>query len=143
MKKEGFFNGFPARLREIRKSLGLTQDAFCEKLGVSKSTYVRYELGEMMPKLQFLSILTRKFHVNSNWLLTGIGDMFLRTGPEDISLINPKVARDKRYSELLNLLNIPVVEDIMMAKLIEVKALLSPVIKEYLSQEGQLMDQAS
>ena len=143
MKKEGFFNGFPARLREIRKSLGLTQDAFCEKLGVSKSTYVRYELGEMMPKLQFLSVLTRKFRVNSNWLLTGLGEMFLGTSPEDISLINPKVLKDERYYELLKLLNIQAVEDIIMAKIIEIKALLSPMINEYLSREGHLMDQAS
>lgn len=143
MKKEGFFNGFPARLRELRKSLGLTQDAFCEKLGVSKSTYVRYELGEMMPKIQFLSVLTMKFRVNSNWLLTGRGEMFLGTRPEDISLINPKVLKDERYYELLKLLNIQAVEDIIMAKIIEIKALLSPMIEEYLSREGHLMDQAS
>jgi transcriptional regulator with XRE-family HTH domain len=130
-------------LKEIRKTLKMTQDEFSAQFGVSKATYVRYELGEMMPKAQFLSLLAKKFHINLNWLLTGKGERSLDGNHLDISLINPKVFQDKRYLELLDLLNIPVVEEVLMAKLTAVKALLSSVIEEYHSQKEHVKEQAS
>ena len=141
MKREEFLNDFRVRLKEIRKALKMTQDEFSAQLEVSKPTYVRYELGEMMPKVQFLSLLIKKFHINLNWLLSGKGERFLGESQPDISFINSKVFRDKRYLELLDLLNIPVVEEVLMAKLTEIKALFSPVIEEYHSQEEHVMEQ--
>ncbi|MCP4231759.1 MAG: hypothetical protein GY771_16645, partial [bacterium] len=82
---------------------------------VSKATYVRYELGEMMPKLQILSTLVSEYNVDLNWLLTGEGVMDRGKSLDYIRSINPAVD-DPRYIELLELCNVPEVEQLVMAK---------------------------
>lgn len=136
MEKKEFLNGCGQRLKKVRKTLRMTQDKFSDVLGTAKSTYVRYELGEMMPKLQFLANLITRIRVDSNWFLTGSGEMFQREKVGDISLINPEAFTNKRYLEMLKLMNIPEVEQLIMARLTEIKALFAPEIKEYLEREA-------
>jgi transcriptional regulator with XRE-family HTH domain len=137
MEKTEFLNGCGQRLKKVRKTLRMTQDKFSETLGTAKSTYVRYELGEMMPKLQFLANLITRIRVDSNWFLTGSGEMFQREKVMDASQINPEAFTNKRYLEMLKLMNIPEVEQLIMARLTEIKALFAPEIKEYLSSEAE------
>ncbi|MCP5106461.1 MAG: helix-turn-helix transcriptional regulator, partial [bacterium] len=105
MQREKLLNGFSARLREVRKSKKMTQGQFAEALCVSKATYVRYELGEMMPKLQILPILEDEYKVDLNWLITGKGEMEHVKGLDYLRSINPAVD-DPRYIELLELCNV-------------------------------------
>jgi transcriptional regulator with XRE-family HTH domain len=136
MEKSEFLNECGKRLKKVRKTLRMTQDKFSETLGTAKSTYVRYELGEMMPKLQFLANLINKIQVNSNWFLTGSGEMFQREKAGDSFQANPEVFRNQRYIEMLKLMNIPEVEQLMMARLTEIKALFAPEIKAYQEREA-------
>jgi transcriptional regulator with XRE-family HTH domain len=48
VKRMGFFDKFDAR--EIRQRLGLNQDEFWTKIGVTQSGGSRYESGRDMPK---------------------------------------------------------------------------------------------
>lgn len=65
------------RIRQIRKSLGLTQSEFGQKIGVAGNTVTGWENGIRIPKEQTLISISREFRVNINWLKTGQGEMFL------------------------------------------------------------------
>lgn len=67
---------FASRLVVFRKSLGMTQDAFCMQTGVPLSTLKRYEGSRSAPSLDSLGLMA-KLGVNIHWLATGIGTMML------------------------------------------------------------------
>lgn len=71
------------RVREVRKSYGLTLDKFGGKLGVTKQTVSRIENGVNNVTEQMLKSICREFNVNEEWLRYGTGEMF--SGHPDIS----------------------------------------------------------
>lgn len=64
------------RVREIRKSLGLSMDDFGEKLGVTKAAISRLESGERNLTEQMVRSICREFGINEEWLRTGKGEMY-------------------------------------------------------------------
>ena len=68
------------RIVELRKALGLKQNAFADELGFSKSNIKSYEYGRRNPSDAFIKLICEKYGVNEIWLRTGDGDMFL---PQD------------------------------------------------------------
>lgn len=62
---------FSQRLREERKRLGLSQEAFASLGGVSKNTQSNYETGANLPDVGYLNTI-RGFGVDSGYVLTGI-----------------------------------------------------------------------
>lgn len=63
------------RIKELRKSLGLTQQEFAEQLNVSRDNIAGYETGRRNPSDAAVSLICREFKVNEEWLRTGIGPM--------------------------------------------------------------------
>ena len=63
------------RIKEIRKTLGLTQQAFADKIGVKRNTVALYELGESGISDSVIKLICREFHINEAWLRTGEGEM--------------------------------------------------------------------
>lgn len=68
---------FGNRIVNIRKKLGMTQQEFAKKLEILPQALARYEKNKSTPSVEFTGKLTNMFNVNSNWLLTGKGEMFL------------------------------------------------------------------
>lgn len=64
-----------SRITELRKSLGLTQDAFATKLGLSRNYIWMIEKGERIPPDRTISDICRIFAVNEDWLRDGIEPM--------------------------------------------------------------------
>lgn len=64
------------RVRELRKSLGLTLENFSERLGVGKSAISKLERGENNVSDQMFKSICREFNVNEDWLRNDIGPMF-------------------------------------------------------------------
>ena len=64
------------RIKEDRKSLGLTQDKFGERLGVGRSAISNIEAGSRGVTDQIRLSVCREFNVNEDWLRTGEGSMF-------------------------------------------------------------------
>lgn len=65
------------RLKELRKSLNLTQKDFGLKLGVGSTAISRIEKKEnRLSERMILSICT-VFNVHYDWLVDGTGDMFI------------------------------------------------------------------
>ena len=65
------------RLRIIRKFLSFNQEAISKKLQITNQTLSRYEKSIRFPDCIFLHRFGTLFNVDANWLLYGIGDMFI------------------------------------------------------------------
>jgi len=63
------------RIKELRKSLGLNQTEFGEKLGVAQTTIAGYENGSRDMSDAIIKSICREYGVNETWLRTGAGEM--------------------------------------------------------------------
>lgn len=64
------------RIKELRRSLGLTQDEFGGRIGITKSSVSTMESGRSNPSEQTLRSMVREFGASYLWLTTGAGSMF-------------------------------------------------------------------
>jgi len=69
---------FGKRLRAIRRKLFLDQKQFSIKMGISSPYMSAFENDRHFPKMKFLLKLNTLFDVNLNYLILGIGDMFIQ-----------------------------------------------------------------
>ena len=65
------------RIKEIRKTLNLTQQEFADRLGIKRGGIANYEIGRNDPSDSVISLICREFNVNEQWLRYGNGDMFI------------------------------------------------------------------
>ena len=66
------------RIKELRKALGLTQQAFADRLGLKRNTVGGYEIETVAPSDRTISDICREFDVNEDWLRTGQGEMLIK-----------------------------------------------------------------
>ena len=64
------------RVRILRKSLNMSQEAFGERLGVKKAAISKIEKGENGLKEHMIKLICREFNVDYFWLTEGTGEMF-------------------------------------------------------------------
>ena len=98
------------RIREIRKTLGLTLEKFGEKLGVKKAAISKIEKGENNLTEQMTKSICREFHVNYIWLTTGEGEMFVENDDDfmeriDRIMAGEDEARKNLFKIMLDVLN--------------------------------------
>lgn len=67
---------FKDRLRELRKSVGLSQTKFGERVGVGLGVIRNLEDGLTSPSPMFLDLICRTYGCDRIWLETGDGEMF-------------------------------------------------------------------
>ncbi len=75
------------RIKELRKSLGLNQTEFGERIGVKRTTVTGYETGNNVPLDVVLSSICREFGVSRAWLEFGEGPMYPPEADDDIRII--------------------------------------------------------
>ena len=85
------------RIAQVRKSVGLTQGDFGERIGGLTRNYVwMIEKGERVPSDRTISDICREFNVSESWLRTGDGEMFVqRTREEELADFIGDVLRDE------------------------------------------------
>ncbi|MCP5051271.1 MAG: helix-turn-helix transcriptional regulator [bacterium] len=125
------------RLREIRVSLKMTQEALSNSLKISKPAYVRYETGGRFPPAKMLNRLALKYHVNSDWIISGRGGLFTTTKADaDFIQVDKKLEAFKRQDqealfiatikvkmtlkEFFRSLEIPVFSEVFMQNLVKI-----------------------
>ena len=66
------------RIKAIRKHklVNLSQEAFGQRIGITKAAISKIESGNANPSEQTLLSICREFNVNEEWLRTGNGEMF-------------------------------------------------------------------
>lgn len=85
------------RIAQVRKSVGLTQGDFGERIGGLTRNYVwMIEKGERVPSDRTISDICREFNVSESWLRTGEGEMFAkRTREEELGDFIADVLKDE------------------------------------------------
>lgn len=90
---------FSARLRQAREQAGLTQQAFADKLGVTKSAIGNYENGVSSPKWDVLVKIFDVLHVEPNFLYQ---DDFSSSDSTPACVLTPAQAKLLGCFDLLN-----------------------------------------
>lgn len=71
------------RIKELRKTLKITQQSFADTLGIKQNTVALYEMGRSGISDGIIKSICREFNVNEVWLRTGEGDMFKKKTKEE------------------------------------------------------------
>ena len=71
------------RIKEIRKSLNLTQSEFAEIIGFRQTSLSDMENGNAPITRRTILIICEKFDVNEEWLCNGRGEMFKKQKDKD------------------------------------------------------------
>lgn len=71
------------RVREVRKTLGLTLEKFGERLGVGKGAISAIENNNRNLTDQMAKAICREFGISEHWLRTGEGEMIEPTTPSE------------------------------------------------------------
>lgn len=64
------------RFKKLRKMLGLSQEAFGKRIGITKASVSQIENGANLASNSTIKCVAREFGVNEHWLRTGEGAMF-------------------------------------------------------------------
>lgn len=95
------------RIKELRKSLGLSQVKFGERIGCSGGAIANYEIGASVPLKSVILAICKEFNVSEDWLRNGEGDMFVKEADEFATLAkaHPNLTADsltfiRRFVEL-------------------------------------------
>jgi transcriptional regulator with XRE-family HTH domain len=101
-----------ARIKAVRNALRLSQRAFCRGIFLSQGFYAQIESGIKKANERIYELISTKYNVNKDWLLTGKGEMFSGPAP-----------------------------DVELEQLIEIYRELDPLFREYIMlQIKQLLD---
>lgn len=84
------------RVKKLRKTLGLSQTEFGERIGVTIGVIRNLEHDLVPPKELLLNQICKEYHVNPDWLLKGEGDMMLG----DTELLFDELSKDFELDEL-------------------------------------------
>lgn len=71
------------RVKELRKSLGLSGEEFGIKLGLKKAAISKIETGTTGVTEQTIKSICREYHVNEHWLRSGEGEMFIQVSRDE------------------------------------------------------------
>jgi len=63
------------RLRKFRKAIQKTQADIAHEASVSQANVARMESGDVFPNITYLSYLHKYYKMNTNWLISGEGEM--------------------------------------------------------------------
>ena len=107
------------RLRQLRKDLGMSQEEFGRRIGVSNTAISKLEKNERNLTEQTAKSIFREFRVNYFWLTEGKGDMFTGT-PESV------------VDEIAEDYNLDDIDKKIIEKYLELSADQRQVLKEYL-----------
>lgn len=89
------------RILKIRKDNQLTQDAFAEKLNLSKNFVWMLEKGERAASERTIMDICREFNVNKEWLLTGKGEVYDIPEDEIAAIVSDLLEEDNPFYELI------------------------------------------
>lgn len=89
------------RIKLLRKTLSLSQEAFGQALGVKKSAISKIENGENGLKEQMAKLICRTFNVDYFWLIEGTGEMFTALPETLFDELAEEYHLDREYKILL------------------------------------------
>lgn len=90
------------RTKELRKSLGLTQQEFADRLKITRGAVSNWDLGHSVPSDAAVSLICREFNVREAWLRDGTGEMLEQlTEDEDRARFFGGLSKESASPEVL------------------------------------------
>lgn len=89
------------RIKQIRKSAGLTQQKFAERIGAKQNTVAQYEIGRNTPIDPVITAICKEFNIQEEWLRYGVGPMRAeKTREEEIAeLVGSALAGSNEFKK--------------------------------------------
>ncbi len=83
MANERKFPEIIERVETVRRRLSMNKSRFSKGIGMKPQSYNNF-IGPQgsKPSIELILGLVNVYHVNSTWLLNGIGDVFLESSPD-------------------------------------------------------------
>jgi transcriptional regulator with XRE-family HTH domain len=103
------------RLKQIRNHFNLTIREFSKEIYFSHSVYGQVEYGSRKPNDRIIQLISSRFNVNKEWILTGNGSMFASPPP------------DFRLEKILEIYN--TIDDLLKECLLEESEILLKIYK--------------
>jgi transcriptional regulator with XRE-family HTH domain len=75
------------RIRLVRKTLGLNQEEFAQRIGLTQTALSMIELEKVVLTEKNIKLICATFAVGENWLRTGKGEMFGPASPYEKELL--------------------------------------------------------
>lgn len=85
------------RIKQLRKTLGLTLEKFGAKLGVSKTAINKIESGTNNITDQMFKAICREYNVEPLWLMEGIGPMFIESDSNTLNLVDDLLSGENEF----------------------------------------------
>jgi transcriptional regulator with XRE-family HTH domain len=130
------------RFRKFREEIKKAQHELAAELDIYQSTITNIERGKTFPNIRYLLHFYKKYKLNINWLLSSQGEMLIteyHTNPNAVSVMDSHIPyndpRYEKYTDLLNFMQVPEIEQLIFARLTEAKALFKDVIKDFFTQQ--------
>lgn len=89
------------RVREVRKSLGLTLEKFGEKIGMKKNSVSQIENGKNNVTDANIKSICREFGINEEWLRTGSGKMRIPVEDEAAAAVSDLVEKSNPLYDII------------------------------------------
>ena len=89
------------RIRQIRLDLGLSQEEFGRRLGITKSAVSRIENSSNGASGQTVKSICREFSIDYAWLTTGQGEMFVENDDQIAKLIDTVLAGENEFARAI------------------------------------------
>ena len=74
------------RIKKVRQLLNKSQQNLADELNITKQAISNIETGKCAPSLNLLSKLLVDYSVNLNYIIAGIGEMFLNNETSNFEL---------------------------------------------------------
>lgn len=88
-----------SRTKELRDSLGLTQQKFADRLGITRGAVANWDLDRSDPSDAVISLICRVFNVREAWLRDGTGEMLeVKPRAEELGELVRKLLADRPES---------------------------------------------
>ncbi len=145
VKKDTLKKEIGNRFRRFREAVKKTQAQLAEELNIYQSTITNMECGKTFPGIKYLKYFNEKYSLNSNWLITGQENLILRDDrkfPQTITVLECFIKEGdpayEKYIDMLNYMQVPEVETVILARLTELKSLFREEINSFLSEGGKI-----
>lgn len=88
------------RIKAVRKAQEpkMNQSAFAKAMFSTRDKIACYETDRVIPDETFKALLCKTYHVNPDWLDTGIGDMFLEVDDDLHNLVDRFLANHSDFA---------------------------------------------
>jgi len=121
------------RFKVFRKATGKTQEELALELGAEPGDIAGIEAGQNFPPYYYIHFLSKHYHLNINWIFGGAGNLIYYN--ELDKSIDELTGTQAKIEELYSLLRVPEINNIILARLAELKISFKQHIKDYFERE--------